>query len=318
MTPTAETRRRITAALLGRAAEKWSLAAGGLSGASVWRVVADGDPFAVRRWPPAYRLERVAWITRTVTGLFQAGCGFVPSPVVPPSGASPVDDGGALWDAAPWIDGRPLSPQATDEQLDAALAGLASLHRAAAGVPRADPAPAIGIEDRLARLAGIPTKRPTPASIEKLADFAELPEIASRLAAAAAAATSRLAPYRERAPAGQVVHGDARPEHFLLRGSSLAGVIDFGALRWDCVEADVARFAGELAPGDAPRRDAIVRAYASHAGPIDARLVAAIDLAGAVIAADNWLTWIASGATASNPRAVRERLRSSLLRMPAV
>lgn len=122
-----------------------------------------------------------------------------------------------------------------------------------------------------------------------------------------------LEPYRAKRFPLQPIHGDARPEHFLMTGSALTGLIDFGAMRGDTPLFDVARLAGELALGDTAQRSQIASEYDPA---IDQRLVAAIDLSSAVISAHNWAGWLAPDAGRGfEVGQVSSRLRSLLYRV---
>lgn len=104
-----------------------------------------------------------------------------------------------------------------------------------------------------------------------------------------------------------------------MSGGKLTGLIDFGAMRRDTVLADVARLAGELALGDEARRDEVVGYYETAAErPIDRAAVAALDLAGAVLSAANWLRWLGEKqARDFDPELVRLRLRAIAARLIA-
>ncbi len=102
-----------------------------------------------------------------------------------------------------------------------------------------------------------------------------------------------------------------------MSGGKLTGLIDFGAMRRDTVLADVARLAGELALGDEVRRDEVVGYYETAAErPIDRAAVAALDLAGAVLSAANWLRWLGEKPAGEfEPELVRQRLRAIAARL---
>lgn len=115
----------------------------------------------------------------------------------------------------------------------------------------------------------------------------------------------------------QIIHGDARPEHFLIENGELTGLIDFGAMRRDTPWADLARLAGELGPG---RIDQVASLYEEVSGqPVDRAAIAALDLTGAVLSAANWARWLSDpGRRWSDPERVRQRLRSIADRLAAV
>ncbi|MEQ8848213.1 aminoglycoside phosphotransferase family protein [Botrimarina sp.] len=313
-------RREVERRLFAAAEVAWCAAGGGMSDALVWRVCDGHRAYAVRRWPAEMAEARLGWITQTLAELFHRGCDFVAVPL-PGQGAErwPLrDPDGASWEASPWLEGAPLGAKPSQQELKAAIGGLAALHRAARGLQAPRGAPVWSVAQRIDRLREIAAgEDPSEA-----ADLSNAPPglagVVATARRAAAATAQRLLRYREQESPTVIVHGDARPDHFLLRDGRLSGVVDFGAMRVDLAEADVARLAGELAAGDRRLRDLVVDLYAAAAGPIDRQLVAALDQANAVIAADNWRKWLAGRDRGGwDQAAVTERLRSIAMRLPA-
>ena len=223
------------------------------------------------------------------------------------------------WEAAPWLAGTPLSLTPDDTiAIEAAVDGLARFHRVTQKLGR--PSSVLSnspIEQRLRRLAAIQREPLGQACVVAVDRWPELQPIADQLAAAADNATALLHACVEATDA-QPVHGDTRPEHFLLQHGVLTGLIDFGAMRVDSVLADVARLAGELAAGDTDRRDHLAGLYEAASGtPTPRQTIAALDAAAAVISAANWLRWLGEPDPPSrDPALVAQRLRSIRMRLP--
>lgn len=293
---------------------QWTPTAGGLSEASVWRVTFNERSFAVRRWNEGVDLQRLAWITNTLRSAKSSGLTFIAAPIA----ATFRDAHGSLWEAAEWLPGEPLSSLASESStVREAVSGLARTHQSFLKTePISNGVAAFG-----ERLSQIDRLKNSPPQLDgrTLGDWPELATLAAQLPSAAKRAATQLAPFALRTWDLQPIHGDARPEHFLMSEGKLTGLIDFGAMRRDTVLADVARLAGELALGDEARRDEVVGYYETAAErPIDRAAVAALDLAGAVLSAANWLRWLGENPPdAFDPELVRQRLRAIAARLIA-
>ncbi|MEO0529844.1 MAG: aminoglycoside phosphotransferase family protein [Planctomycetota bacterium] len=304
----------------GREPISWKTAAGGLSDASVWRVERGQEAYAVRRWWKGIDPRHVAWVSATLNEVVTAGLSYVAAPVVDDDAWPLIDAVSDRWEAAPWKPGTPLdAAPPTWSAVAASVEGLVEFHRRVRNRGRCPVASRSAFVERAARLRALPTGQlRLPQSTTTV--FPELARIAEKLSPAARDASQALEPWVNAALPLQPIHGDARPEHFLLDKDSLTGLIDFGAMRVDTPLADLARFAGELAAGDGAYRDTIVAAYSVASGTtVDPRAVAALDLSGAVISGANWLRWLAvPGGVSREPARVRERLRSILARLGGV
>jgi Ser/Thr protein kinase RdoA (MazF antagonist) len=203
--------------------------------------------------------------------------------------------------------------------IQAAAEGLARFHWTLR-VSNSSEAPHLSAFEHLHHLVGNRHRNGTwPIQQSLLDEWPELGPIHCLLPFSVVAAARRLEPFSGSATRLQPIHGDARPEHFLMSGGKLTALIDFGAMRRDTVLADVARLAGELALGDATRRDEVVGYYETAAErPIDRAAVAALDLAGAVLSAANWLRWLGEKrAEGFDAELVRQRLRAIAARLIA-
>jgi hypothetical protein len=210
---------------------------------------------------------------------------------------------GAWWECTRWLAGEP----ATLETATVALPALAELHRlwrATGDCIGVAPALVARREALLADpgvLAGAPTSDPAVGlALAKLRSAAE-PLRPVALDAIIGALEHRL-------PLQQV-HGDLRPEHVLVSPRadglpwSVTGWIDFSATRVDTPLVDVARFAGELAAGNGTLRDELVRSATLGVDhDVACRVVAALDVAGAVVAARRWDRWLVEGSVAPGKR----------------
>ncbi|CAL1151126.1 unnamed protein product [Cladocopium goreaui] len=247
------------------------------------------DCYAVRSLGVGENPELARWRVELLREAARCGAPFAAAPL-----ATGVSHDGGPWEAAPWLPGTPLSLTPDDTiAVEAAVDGLAQFHRVTRqlGQPSQSQT-ASPIDNRLRRLASIRGEPLGRNDQTAVARWPDLRPIADQLAAAADKATALLHACVEATDA-QPVHGDARPEHFLLQDGVLTGLIDFGAMRVDSVLADVARLAGELAAGDADRRDHLAELYEVTSGtPAPRQTIAALDAAAAVISAANWRRWL--------------------------
>lgn len=321
MLPDETTRRAIEDRLFGGGTigtVEWVPAAGGLSRAAVWRVRRGEASFALRRAPqPDTAPDRPANTADILRSVAAAGLGFVAAPC---AGRWPYrDQAGGLWEAAPWMPGAPLSDCPRSERaIAASVAGLAAFHQALERLDRAPRGASTSLDTRLAALRErFDDAWTTPPSLVEA--WPELAPIGERIAPAAETALRLCDRVATRAEPAQLVHGDARPEHFLMTGEALTGLIDFGAMRRNTPLADLARLAGELVPGDSHVRDYAVRSY-EHAAqrPIDRGTVAALDLTNAVLSARNWLRWLTERPPEPDRvESIRRRLASIAARLAA-
>lgn len=299
-----------TAGAAAGGAVLWTPAAGGLSGASVWRVERGTRAYAVRRSRAELDASRSLWISDTLRRAYGSGLTFVAAPI---EGRWPLREGDThIWEAAEWKAGLPLPELAADATApQAAAEGLARFHWTLRMADVSE-APCRLIFERLHQVLDYRHRNgawPIPRSLYD--EWPELKPISRLLPYSVETAARRLVPFCGVTARVQPIHGDARPEHFLIADGKLTGLIDFGAMRRDTVLADVARLAGELAQGDATRRDGVVGHYEAAAErPVDREAVAALDLAGAVLSAANWLRWLGEKQAESfDPELVRQRLR---------
>jgi hypothetical protein len=298
-------------------AATWTPATGGLSGASVWRVAIGERAFAVRRSRAELDATRSLWITDTLRRAYGSGLTFVAAPI---EGRWPLREGDThLWDAADWKEGVPLPELAADAMaIQAAAEGLARFHWTLRIADDSE-APCRTFFELYGQLVGRQQNATWPIPRSLYDAWPELEAIGQMLPFSVETATRRLRPLCGVATRVQPIHGDARPEHFLMTGGKLTALIDFGAMRRDTVLADVARLAGELALGDEARRDEVVGYYETAAErPIERAAVAALDLAGAVLSAANWLRWLGEKQAGDfDPELVRQRLRAIAARLLA-
>lgn len=277
--------------------------AGGFSGARFWRLWTDMGPLCLRQWPREHpdqaRLEFIHGVLRHVR---QRGVRVVPVPIFDSQGRSYARCAGHFWELAPWLPGdADYHRNPTHQRLRAAMRTLAQFHAAAATDHRhcasAEASP--GIVNRLAqvdrlvggdcrRLAASVVPGPWPELEPRARRIIELfsqvaPEVRQRLHDA-----SRL---RARL---QPAIRDIWHDHVLFSGDEVTGVVDFGAMRRDCVTTDIARLLGSLVGDDADGWNCGLDAY-QEVVPLsadDLSLVRAFDASTVALSGMNWLEWI--------------------------
>ncbi len=295
--------------------------AGGFSGARLWRFLAPRGVLVLRCWPlqgpDRAHLEQVhAWLVES------ADLGFLAVPIATVDGATLVDDHGRLWELADWLPGsadRDRPP--AREHLRAMFAGLALVHRRLAAHQSFGPSP--GLTSRaeelelltrheFARLNAAIERKPTdPAAPLARTWLVRAVGLAPRIADATRRAALRPLPL-------QPCLRDARPDHFLLEGARLTGLVDFGAMGLDSVAGDLARLLAESVGADRLARSEALRAYESirSLSVSEARSIEDFERANAVLGPARWVRWqFIEGREFDEPDAVIRGLRRGLERL---
>jgi hypothetical protein len=275
-------------------------AAGGFSGAVIWRGETDVEPvLALKAWPPGAMSEtRLAGIH---VRMAEAGhLAFVPAVVPATGGATVVSAAGRVWDLTGWMLGAAdFDAAPTPARLANACAALAMLHGAwRPAAAAAGPCPGVRVRLRaLAKWKALVEPGPDPGRSAHPA----LVESTRRGRRAAAAAVGRaeaaLRAWEGRPVPVQPCLRDVWGAHVLFTGDDVTGLIDYGAVRDDCVAADLARLLGDLVGDDDGRFAAGLAAYRAAGGAPDVPdgLVRLLDRTGVVCGVVNWLSRLREG-----------------------
>jgi homoserine kinase type II len=274
--------------------------AGGFSGARLWKVGGTGGDWCLRRWPPEHPEEtRLLFIHAVLQRVYERGVPEAALPLPTRGGQTWLRHDGGLWELTRWAPGRAdFHHDPRPEKLQAAMEWLARFHLAAAPLqPHAAHAP--GIAERLDLLRRL--RSGERAEIEQRLASASWPEFAARarriLAAFdrnAATIEFVLAEAARLACPLQPCIRDIWHDHVLFEGNRVSGVVDFGAMRVECVSGDIARLLGSLVGDDPAARQSGLAAYCG-VRPLhetERRLVGVYDVSGVLLAGMNWLRWI--------------------------
>lgn len=273
--------------------------AGGFSGARLWRgETADGRQFALRAWPTrTMNAGRLQMIHRATSAL---SCfSFVPGLVESQAGETFVQIDYPFWEITEWMPGTAdFHQMPTDARLFAAVRSLAMMHeRLAPAKETFAPCPAVrrilaALRDwrDLLQSGWKPNLRlPLPQPIPALARRAW-----EAIAVSTYSIEFTLAEWEQRPMPVQVCLCDIWHDHVLYEDNEVTGIIDYGAVKPDCVAVDLARLLGSMIPDQSERMHAALGIYSAiHAVPSDVlKLASVLDRAGSVIGLTNWLRWL--------------------------
>jgi hypothetical protein len=186
----------------------------------------------------------------------------------------------------------------TDKRLFAAMRALASIHATwTPRVPRTGPAPAVGrIIKALRNWRELVEggwkpdfQLPYPDGVEERARRAW--EVLHR---AVIGLEFTFLEWESRPVPLQTCICDVWHDHILYTGEEVTGVIDYGAVKEDCVAVDLARLLGSLIPDEPERLNLALGVY-SAARPVPQevlRLVPVLDRVGCVVGLSNWIRWL--------------------------
>jgi homoserine kinase type II len=135
---------------------------------------------------------------------------------------------------------------------------------------------------------------------------------------AAQSVAARLKPACEAKASQQFCLRDIKADHVLFEGDRVSGLIDFGAMRIECVSGDIARLLGGMAADDPALWREGLAAYESKR-PLsqpERELIPIFDETSVLLSGIHWLNWIyLDGRTFHDPRAVISRLDELLVRL---
>ena len=270
--------------------------AGGLSGASLWRVRSAQGELALRLWP--IDGPGLGDLARIHSWLAQASpLGFVPVPIPGLDGRTLQEFDGRIWELSPWMPGVAATPEPhSTGQVRAAFSCLAAFHQRLAPWRITGLSP--GLSARLRELEAL--LRGGFDEIQAAVRAAPLDrrrDLATRWLDAA----RRLAPVLEsnlRREAGHPVPiqpclRDARQDHFLFDGDRLTGLVDFGAMGLDPVSCDLSRLLSEWIGPDRSLRAEALDSYAAVRPlyPSETALIDVFHRSTSLLLGGHWARW---------------------------
>lgn len=278
------------------------LQGGGLSGAAVWRVRGYGGEYALKRTPlQAAESDTLGW-RWAMTRLAADTVPFVPEPCPTAAGEPFTTTAEGVWRLTRWAPGRAvLGADSPPEDLSAALGAVSELHAVWRGL-QLSLGPSPSIATRFARLKELSEAPPrTRGEIVWSGAPASLLGLDSPLQSAARVALGLVGPWTLQKFVLHPVLIDLRAEHVLLDAGRVTGIVDFDTLSIDAAAVDFARMIGSAA-GENPLawrrwRSAIAGTPGVPAVEETIRVIPALVAGGDVLAAANWVRWIAEGWT---------------------
>jgi homoserine kinase type II len=293
-------------------------------------VTCEAGRFCLRRWPGGHpSQERLKLIHSVLEHSARRGFRKVPLPIATQSGTTLVNEGGHFWELEPWVSGRADFRQyPSNRRLAAAMQALAEFHLAVADHPACPDAAAgsPGLRERfeqLRRLAAgeLETLNCTVRETPKVEFDGLAHNVLPLLSRAVALALECVAKNVEMPVRLQPAIRDIWHDHVFFEGDKVTGIVDFGALRVECVCGDIVRLLGSLVEDDARGWEVGLAAYESvrPLNDVERCLLPAFDSSTVVLSAVNWLRWIyAEGREFEQPDAVRHRLREIESRLRAL
>lgn len=303
--------------------------AGGLSGARLWRFAGTDQAWLLRQWPAEHPSPaRLAWIHAVLRHVAKTGFTRFAPPELTRSGNSWVYHEGQFWELARWLPGEASYGREPGRgKLVAACATLAQFHCATGGMPeqlqRGKPS---SLASRLEVIKGLRRKEleQMQAAIGRTSDTL-VAGWAARFFPLAVGQLVRLDQMLTQVSAMQLplqpCIGDVWYENVLFVGDEVSGLIDFGAMRSDCVASDIARLLGSMAENDAAAWEQGLAAYELQRPltPRERSMVPVYDQSGVALSGLNWLRWLLLEGRVFNDRTkVQSRLEHLLRRIEAL
>ena len=274
----------------------------GLSGAQVWKAGQGNAHYCVKRWPPDhFSREELTERHNLLHHVHSQGCSVVPLPVFNKEGSTTVCRDEYLWDVTNWLPGNAMcGEELCGETLSQALRSLAEFHLAAERFSAVQLASPPGLTARLDVLRSL---------AEHYLDQLEaavgtriqhvwsqlLGELLAHLKRGLPSAVQELESAAGLSLPLQWCLRDVKCDHVLMQHGRVTGLIDYGAAAIDVVSGDLARLLGSASSLALDQWPEAVGAYAAIR-PLttdEARAIRVYHKGGLLVAAANWLRWIA-------------------------
>jgi len=296
---------------------------GGFSGAELWRMsLADGQKLCLRRWAKGHPSpNRLQFIHQVVEHAATHGKIPLASPLRTTSGNTHFEHNGCLWELAPWLPGiADFAKSPNSIRLQQAMHAVARFHLATASLSPQQGIPAgitsrsklikelrAGEADSIRYRLGNVDDDLRPRALRVLDHFQnQAPDVERELLAAQQ-------PFQLQPCLRDLWH-----DHLLFVDDTLTGIVDYGALNYESVAADLGRVLGSLLGNNAERWTEALDSYSSLRPLSDAeiQLVNLYDRANITLAPMNWLRWLILEDRHFDDRAaVMQRIDSWLQRM---
>ncbi len=291
---------------------------GGLSGAAVFACQADGETFALKRWPggtSAMRVDEVHDVMQQSRRTYP----LVPELVRSPLGTTRLGWESFQYELTCWMPGEPYRSEgeargggiaegagaATDHRdllaaVEAGAEAIATFHESVRRFGSGC-APAPAVLRRLGRIEQLRAELPRAMARRELLT-GPLLAVADWLRCEGVRRLERgyqtLSQHACELVPTQIVLRDVHREHVLFVDRRVSGLVDFDALGRDTVATDLARWlSGFIEPGlDSKAVHSAALAGYAHVLPLsgcEQRLVGVICEVSDVISLANWVTWIA-------------------------
>jgi hypothetical protein len=309
---------------LDAASTEYLAGGGGFSGGELWRLsFPDDQRLCLRRWAKAHPTQnRLQFIHQAVAHAATDSRIPLAVPLRTNSGRSYFEHSGSFWELTAWLPGvADFSADPNSERLQQAMHAIARFHLATQSLKPQTGIPA----GASSRLKLVKEMRATDAD----AIHYRLSNLDSPLQMRAARV---LAHFRARADeverqlqAAQLSFQlqpclrDLWHDHLLFVGNQLTGIVDYGALNYESVAADLGRLLGSILGDDSSRWTEALEMY-STIRPLsqpEIQLAKLYDQANIVLSPMNWLRWIILEQRQFDDwAAVIQRLDSWISRMP--
>lgn len=272
--------------------------AGGFSGARIWRGETDkGRSLCLRAWPYGKTREDHLQLIHQAQDLCDLP--FVPKVWRTRVGDTYVRHNEQFYEVSDWVPGKAgFHQEPTDERLFAAMRALAAVHqRLQLPQPREEPCPAVGriitafrAWRELVQTGWKPDfGLPYPYEVHERGRRAW-----NALLGGALTAEYSLMDWSHRPVPIQLCLCDVWHDHILYTGNEVTGLIDFGAVKIDCVAIDLARLLGSLIPDEAARMNRALAVWSAlrPTPRFVLDLVPVLDRAQIAVGLSNWVRWI--------------------------
>ena len=306
----------------------WPLqAAGGFSGARVWKVESKAGPHCLRRWPKSHPDQRrLRFIHEVLAHAAENGFSALPLPILTREENSFVSLNGRFWELARWLPGEAnYRARPEPQKLSNAFEVLAQFHLATASYAAAPPEPdaSPGIQQRLNQIEELASGGLVTLATA-VQHYGEAP-LRRRGQRVIGLFNRLVAEIRSQLQAAHQMHVAMQPcirdiwhDHVLFVDAQVSGLIDFGAMRIDNVACDVARLLGSMAQDQHDARQRALVAYQTkrQLSLDELLLIEVFDRSTVLLAGINWLQWICvDGKRFDDMDRVLERLDELLVRL---